>query len=555
MSTYGEDHNWDSNSQWKQLDVDNNIEVTITATDSNSGKLYSDGWRIYQTGSPQITFTAKNGAQIFSIIVTYTTNNDGILAKYGDTDKQYATGSVILVKASEFTFTVANTNGKTNGQVRISAIKVVYTGGIVETDETRVTAALGTLEETMTVTATTTFESKVNGVTLTWSTDTELPEGITFADNKLTITTRPENDLVIVFEVQGTLNQEKQTKTVTVTVKGSKAEEDLKDGFNPITAPVAGTEYYLGMMFDNTWHYFTGEVANKYYLGTTTDISGAQKLTLEQTEGGWLIKFGTQFVEIVQSASDSTKFNAVISDAQTAGHVWKWNETYSIFTMAVAGNDYFIGTYYNSSQKKTFDTMSASKISYASSSTNYPAKLGLYKEPTGGGGSTTPGGGGSETPTGDSIVYNFSSSSVAADTYVFADTDAALAFFKGVNGAAELSSVQEGFAYIYPGNTSGGGFQGNGCLKLGGSGSKKGDVTLVFTKKVKQVVINCQAWNDKNISWVNVNADADASSKAGQQPTAGSATDLTFTLETASTTVRLNSTKYTYVFSLTVYFE
>jgi hypothetical protein len=55
--------------------------------------------------------------------VTYTVDKTGILTLNGS---NVASGTVVEVNAPSVTFSVGNTGTATNGQVRITAIEVVY---------------------------------------------------------------------------------------------------------------------------------------------------------------------------------------------------------------------------------------------------------------------------------------------------------------------------------------------------------------------------------------------------------------------------------------------
>ena len=173
----------------------------------------------------------------------------------------------------------------------------------------------------------------------------------------------------------------KATATVTVKAEPVTPPTPQKEGFNPITSPIAGTEYYLGVEFDGAWHYFTGYTANTYYLGISADIADAQKLTLEANGSGWVIRFGTKYVEVAKGTG--THYNAVIRDTQTPDMVWMWNSECNIFTMTVDGTEYYLGTYENTDQGFVYDSISASSINKADSPTSYLASLGTYKAPSG----------------------------------------------------------------------------------------------------------------------------------------------------------------------------
>jgi len=125
--------------------------------------------------------------------------------------------------------------------------------------------------------------------------------------------------------------------------------------------PEVGDKYYLHVYQGNNKKdlYFAGTTANTYYLGTTTDIASAVGITVEEVEGGYVLSFEVSGAKKYVCFSEGSKVNASIS---TSAFVFGWNETYKTFTATVAGDEYYIGTY------NTFDTLSASKISYAATS-------------------------------------------------------------------------------------------------------------------------------------------------------------------------------------------
>ena len=121
------------------LNYDSNVTVTLSATATgswgqNSGKYYADNvtgdgignWRIYQNENPKLTFTAVSGYKIVSIKVTYAVNKTGVLTN-ADKTTQYASDDLITVNASSVVLSVGNTSPTvTNGQVRITAIEIIY---------------------------------------------------------------------------------------------------------------------------------------------------------------------------------------------------------------------------------------------------------------------------------------------------------------------------------------------------------------------------------------------------------------------------------------------
>ena len=94
-------------------------------TGSNTGKYYNNGnnWRMYQTENPTLTISAANGKTIVSVKITYSVTNTGVLTQ---NSAKITTGTVVSVNAGSVSFGIGNTGTATNGQVRITAIEVIY---------------------------------------------------------------------------------------------------------------------------------------------------------------------------------------------------------------------------------------------------------------------------------------------------------------------------------------------------------------------------------------------------------------------------------------------
>ena len=127
IKDYASAKNWANGTKYNTVEVDANITATVTGG-ANTGKYYTSGneWRLYQTESPTLTISAKNDLNIKTVKVTYNVSNSGVLKL----NSSYVTsGTVKDVNASSITFSVGNTNSATNGQVKVTAMEVVYTSG------------------------------------------------------------------------------------------------------------------------------------------------------------------------------------------------------------------------------------------------------------------------------------------------------------------------------------------------------------------------------------------------------------------------------------------
>ena len=124
VSEYATSHSWGSNASTNQktIQIDTNVTATCNAG-SNSGKYYSDGWRIYQTETGKITIATTSGT-LSSVTFTFTVSNTGQL-KYGNSN--VTSGTAVAVSGTSAEFTVGNSASAENGQVRISSISVTYT--------------------------------------------------------------------------------------------------------------------------------------------------------------------------------------------------------------------------------------------------------------------------------------------------------------------------------------------------------------------------------------------------------------------------------------------
>lgn len=124
IKDYATANSWANATKYGTLQLDSNITVTVKGGD-NTGKYYNSGneWRIYQNEKPTITIAAKEGYTIVSVTITYNISKTGILT---NGTVQVKSGTLIDVNAASIALGVGNTGSETNGQVKITAIEVVY---------------------------------------------------------------------------------------------------------------------------------------------------------------------------------------------------------------------------------------------------------------------------------------------------------------------------------------------------------------------------------------------------------------------------------------------
>ena len=123
-------NSWENSVLYDTLNVGADITVTVSAETpsdygQNTGKYYESdsSWRMYQADTTSIVVKAAEGKTIVSVKITYISNKTGVLL---NGEAQVATDEVVTVGANSITLGVGNSGDATNGQVRITAIEVVY---------------------------------------------------------------------------------------------------------------------------------------------------------------------------------------------------------------------------------------------------------------------------------------------------------------------------------------------------------------------------------------------------------------------------------------------
>ena len=137
IQNYATANNWENSKKYTTINMDDNIAVTAKGG-TNTGKYYTNGydWRIYQTEAATVTVQAKEGIVIVSVKITYNVSNTGVLTH---NNNNITSEAVVKVNANSVEFSVGNTDTAANGQVRITAIEVVYSGGSSSEGETPTT--------------------------------------------------------------------------------------------------------------------------------------------------------------------------------------------------------------------------------------------------------------------------------------------------------------------------------------------------------------------------------------------------------------------------------
>lgn len=193
--------------------------------------------------------------------------------------------------------------------------------------------------------------------TIAWSVHEDYKDLYTINNNKVEFSV--EEEVTVKITATFTVGTTSTKKDYIVTLKPNAGAQPT------IVEPVAGKSFVFGCKQESLgqYLYFTGKTANKdYYMETTEDGSQAVKVTANAVEGGYTLSFvnaegQTKYLDIV---ANGTFVNLYIVDAATGA--FKYNEEHKTFTKDVDGTEYYIGTY------NTYNTLSASKMSYIETS-------------------------------------------------------------------------------------------------------------------------------------------------------------------------------------------
>ena len=189
MSQYVEEHNCTVSAgndvtMYKTLQLNASVRMSTTGED-NCGSFWNTSssnttkqWRLYQNKGGNVIVSVAQGCELKSVKLTFSPSGNGIMLD-GE-GNAVASGAVQDVSGSSVTYTVGNSEqGGASGQIRITAVEVVYTGnGTTFPDEpsqpteieTKITMAGNAtvyVGETVALNAT----SNVEGATITYESE------------------------------------------------------------------------------------------------------------------------------------------------------------------------------------------------------------------------------------------------------------------------------------------------------------------------------------------------------------------------------------------------
>ncbi|MBR4809643.1 MAG: hypothetical protein IK031_05125 [Bacteroidales bacterium] len=112
---------------YKVLDLSDAVRM-LTSGDDNCGSFWGEpntDWRLYQAKGGNLTIKVASGCSLKSVKLTFNVSNTGVL-KEGD--KVIESGTAMDVTGTSVYYTVGNSGTATNGQIKITAVEVKYTG-------------------------------------------------------------------------------------------------------------------------------------------------------------------------------------------------------------------------------------------------------------------------------------------------------------------------------------------------------------------------------------------------------------------------------------------
>ena len=189
-------------------------------------------------------------------------------------------------------------------------------------------------------------------VAISWTSDSA--NAVVGTDGKLTISLADEATTVTLTATL-TCGDKTVTETFEIAVAAKPNVVNVV-----VDAPVVGEEYYFMVYQANLGRnlFITGEM-DGYYFATTSDIEAAVKVkVVDAGEGKYDLMVGDKYLGIVASG---TYINVKYLDAAPENK-FTWNTEYKTFVTVVNDTEYYFGTY------NTFETFSASKLSYAATS-------------------------------------------------------------------------------------------------------------------------------------------------------------------------------------------
>ena len=168
--------------KYKVLDLSSAVRMMTNGVSSNGGSFWTSGdnvqWRLYQGGPDNLTVKVASGCQLKSVKITYASQNGGVLVD--GAGSKVESNMEVSASGTSVVFVVGNTAEEgANGQVRVTAVTIVYTGSgtlppepdePAEEIETKITMA-GNMTVYIGETGELNATSNVSGATINYSSE------------------------------------------------------------------------------------------------------------------------------------------------------------------------------------------------------------------------------------------------------------------------------------------------------------------------------------------------------------------------------------------------
>lgn len=182
-----------------------------------------------------------------------------------------------------------------------------------------------------------------------------------FTSNDITSNVSLGSILDIEFSTK-TFKGTKELRAYIKSVDNSQVEEfptaGIPENLKKVeSTPKAGVKYKLAITQGNandTVYYFDGNLSAKYYLGSTSDVSGAIDIEVIEVEGGFYVKAGECYINMY---TNGAYVNLSIDDV--ASTVWEWNSEYNTLVSFISDKN----EYYLMGTNSSYSNFSANKLS------------------------------------------------------------------------------------------------------------------------------------------------------------------------------------------------
>ena len=127
------------------LQLNPSVRMSTTG-EANCGSFWgtsTQDWRLYQNKNGNVIVSVADGCELKSVKLTFGVSNTGVLLDASG--NKVTSGTANTVSGTSVEYTVGNSGEATNGQVKITAVEVVYTGNgttFPDTPSTEITTVI-----------------------------------------------------------------------------------------------------------------------------------------------------------------------------------------------------------------------------------------------------------------------------------------------------------------------------------------------------------------------------------------------------------------------------